>query len=121
MIDHLLFHGNNLRRNIILLLQKTYQADTYLIPAIVIPHKRQIICNFERTILVEKCQLTAATGTACQPNDNRIAAFPSGFKEEVEHPVNFCKIKFNNCFPIDLRRSCPFDIILFSHFKYTMT
>lgn len=61
---------------------------SYLIPSVLIPHKRQVICNGERPIFIEKSQFAATPWPACQPDNNWIFGTVAWLKVEVEHPVN---------------------------------
>lgn len=60
----------------------------YLVPAIVIPDERHVVCNMEWTIFIKQCQFTATSWPSCQPYDNRLILALTWFKEKVEHPAN---------------------------------
>lgn len=61
----------------------------YLVPSVVVPHKRQVVCNGEGSIFIENSQITAASWPSRQPHNYRICLKLPGFEEIVEHPASY--------------------------------
>jgi hypothetical protein len=66
----------------------TVQRNWHLVPTIIVPNKRHVVCNLERTIFVEEGEFTTASGASGEPENNRTLSVPSSvLEEEIEHPV----------------------------------
>ena len=99
----------------------------YLVPTILIPHKRQVISNFERAIFVKQSYFTATPRSPGQPNHKRILLAVAWFKEKVEHPAptnqlweknNKNKFKKKNEWP---KFTVHYKIIAWNYNNYTIS